>query len=92
VNLKNKNVTLHGKEYAILAGKPTPIPNRNIHLLNVLGKEPDYSLWLIEISEDKQNIKLWSYEGTDSEELIKKLLEELVLWGACLFLLQVKST
>jgi hypothetical protein len=78
VNLKNKNVTLHGKEYAILAGKPTPIPNRSIYLLNVLGKEPDYSLWFIEIDDDEQNIRLWPYEGTDTKELIKELLEEFI--------------
>jgi hypothetical protein len=78
VNLKNKILTLHGKKYCILAGKPTPIPNRSIYLLNVLSKEPDYSLWFTEIDDGEQNIRLWPYEGTDTKELIKELLEEFI--------------
>ena len=76
--LKNKNVTLNGKKYAILTGKPTPLPNRSIYLLSALGEETDYSLWLVEIDEDGQNMSLWPYEGTNTNALIKQLLEEFI--------------
>jgi len=66
------------KEHAILAGKPTSIPNRGIYLLSSQGEEKEYSLWLIELSEDGQNADLWPYEDTDTEELIEELWEEFV--------------
>jgi len=76
MNLRNKNVTFNGKTYAILAGKSTSIDNRSIYLLNALGEEPDYSLWLVEVDNYEKKMSLWPYEGTDTEELIKQLLEE----------------
>ena len=79
VNLKNLNVTLKEKKYAVLAGKPTPLPKRKIYLLSALGEEHDYSLWLVEPSDDDDNtLDFWPYEGTDTKELIKQLLEEFI--------------
>ena len=79
VNLKNRHITLHGKKYAVLAGKPTPIPNRSIYLLSALGEEQDHSLWLVEPSDDDDNkIDLWPYEGTDTKELIIELMEKFI--------------
>jgi len=69
---------INGKEHAILAGKPTSIPNRGIYLLSALGEKPDYSLWLIEVDADGKNMSLWPYEGTDTEELINQLFDEFV--------------
>jgi len=78
MNLKNKIVTMQGKKYYILAGKPTAIPNRGIYLLSSQGEEKEYSLWLIETDNDNQKMELWPYEGTDTEELIQELLEEFI--------------
>jgi tetratricopeptide (TPR) repeat protein len=80
-NLKRKNIKLKGKWQAILAGKPTSIPNRRIYLLNPVDEEVAYSLWLIEVDDDNEEIiHLWPYECPDAEklELTKELMEEFV--------------
>ena len=76
MNFRNKDVTLNEKKYAILTGEPTSIKNRSIYLLSAFGEEPDYSLWLVEIDENEQKASFWPYDGTDTEKLIKQLLEE----------------
>ena len=88
LNNQMKNLTklvitkpINGKQYSILAGKPTSIPNRGIYLLGAKGEKHEHtscSLWLIELSEDGQNADLWPYEGDDTEELIEELWEEFV--------------
>ncbi|MCL2444282.1 MAG: hypothetical protein FWD13_12575 [Treponema sp.] len=79
-NLTKLNITkpINGKQHSILAGKPTSIPNRGIYLLSSQDEEKEYSLWLIETDDDIQKMELWPYEGTDSEELIKELLEKFI--------------
>ncbi|MCL2762729.1 MAG: hypothetical protein FWD36_05940 [Treponema sp.] len=67
---------INGKQHAILAERPTSIPNRSICLLSVLGGGGDYSLWLVEVDEAGENMYLWPYEGTDTQELIIEMLEE----------------
>ena len=78
MNLKNINITLNGEKYAILAEKSTPIPNRSICLLSSLNKEQDYSLWLVEISDDEKSMDLRPYEGTDIDDLKKQMLEDFI--------------
>jgi len=47
-------------------------------LLSALGEEADYSLWLIEVDDAEQKMELWPYVGTDTDELIKELLEKYI--------------
>ncbi|MDR0312326.1 MAG: tetratricopeptide repeat protein [Treponema sp.] len=79
--LRKLDIKLKGKWYSILAGKPTSIPNRRIYLLSARDEEYDYSLWLIEIDDDNEEIiHSWPYECPDAEklELLKELLEEFI--------------
>jgi hypothetical protein len=77
MNLKNKNITFpDGKIFCILEGKPVDGGKRCVYLLNPVGKEPDYSLWYIEIFGEE--IELSSYDGSDNEDLIDELLEKYV--------------
>ena len=47
-----------------------------------MGKEPDYSLWNVEFSDEADNagnnVVLWPYDGADSEDLKKQLLEDFI--------------
>ncbi|MCL2185044.1 MAG: hypothetical protein FWB86_04200 [Treponema sp.] len=82
INLKNKIITIKGQELAILAGKPSKNPVRDIFLLNTLEKnKADYSLWYVQYEdiddEENSNISIWPYDGDeDRKELIKELLEK----------------
>jgi hypothetical protein len=76
MDLRNKILTIKGKQLYILAGKPTAIPNRTLYLLNAVDGEADYSLWLVEPDEDdEEKIHMWPYKGPDTERL--KLIMEL---------------
>jgi hypothetical protein len=54
MNLKNRILTIKGKQLYILAGKPTAIPNRTLYLLNATDGETDHSLWLAEPDENDE--------------------------------------
>ena len=72
------NIMPDGKEYYILAFKPTESdPLKGICLLNPNETEPNYSLWNAEILEGEK-FRLWPYKGDDSEELIDELLDDFV--------------
>ena len=52
---------------------------KSIYLTNTSGVElnPNYSLWNIEIVDaDKETFEMWPYEGADSTDLIKELMED----------------
>lgn len=79
IDLKDKIINWpDGRKFYFLTSKPV-VGNseRNICLLNTLGKKADYYLWFMEV-EDEKTVSFWPYEGTDSEELIKELLENFI--------------
>ena len=78
MKLNKLDITMPNGKYAILAEKPTPLPNRSICLLSALGEEVDYSLWLAELSDDKKELHLWPYEGDDSKDLMLEMMEDFV--------------
>jgi hypothetical protein len=82
MNLRNRIITIKGKQLYVLAGKPIPSrPNRTLYLLSSTDEETDHSLWLAEPDEnDEKRIHMWPYEGPDAErlKLIMELLEDFV--------------
>jgi len=79
MDLKNKNITFpDGRKFCFLSSKPVEqIENRSICLFNVLGKEANYSLWLME-EEGDGNVSFWPYEGDDTNDLLIELLESYI--------------
>ena len=67
----------NGKKYYILNGKPVGDGNRNVYLLSNIEIKRDYSLWYFQYEGDG-NFAIWPYEGDDSSDLIKELLENFV--------------
>jgi len=81
MNLKNKIVPMpDGKRYFILEGTPcADDPKKSVYLFNSsleAGEKPNYSLWNVEfLNDEEKNIKIWPYDGADSDDLLKQLLE-----------------
>jgi len=80
MKFKNKIIpNFNGQQYYISSGKPTDNHNIGIYVLNVMGQEdPDFSLWYIETLDDEEfgEIRMWPYDGADSDELLKELMED----------------
>ena len=66
-----------GKKYNILTGKAINDRNRSIYILSNLENKMDYSLWYFEYLGDG-DFDMWPYDGENSEEIIKELLEKYV--------------
>jgi len=82
--LKNKIFPCNGHQYYIIGGIPLAYPKRAILLFNNKLNELDYrqnyplqgySLWNVEFKDEEDHIHLWPYEGEDSTDLIKQILE-----------------
>jgi len=75
-DLKNKIVpTPAGRQFAALAGIPTANPKRCIYLLRSMDEKKEKTLWNVEVLDEEENIRMWPYDGADSEELTIRLLE-----------------
>lgn len=83
MKLENKIIPagyLGPTSYYVLRGKPTDNPNVSVYLLNVCDtdnteQKSDYSLWNVEILDDK-TARMSPYKGEDYEALKIILGEE----------------
>jgi len=78
MNLKNKIYNHpNGKTMYFLAGKAIGDGIKEVYLVNSSTDtdNPDYSLWYVEFLDDSY-ISLSPYDGENTNELIKELLEK----------------
>jgi tetratricopeptide (TPR) repeat protein len=79
-NLKNKIINgelpgREGKSFFFLECKEVENSNRGIWLLSNMEKEHDYSLWIVDTS-DEDRFFIWPYKGTDYDALVLELVKK----------------
>ena len=70
-----------GSEIYFMTGKCSEDGKNGIWLINNerKGKEPDYSLWYVELNDGEEGeLKMQPYNGEDNETLINELLEDFI--------------
>ena len=74
MKLKGKKIPIDGRMFYFMESKTIEENIKYIALLNSSSEGTDYSLWYIEILNEKE-FAISPYDGNDSQELIMELME-----------------